>query len=104
MTVERPRDRKPPYISDGCIHLGDMPQNPSGQQADEVMRVVCDHFDQVWYAVKLSGWWLIVCREAGVHWGAKAGQYTRNFARALAEATGLPVMRGSVMNHPDSVQ
>jgi hypothetical protein len=62
------------------------------------MRVVSEHFGQFWYAVKLSGWWLVVCREAGAHWGAKAGQYTRDFARALTEATGLPVERTAPTN------
>jgi hypothetical protein len=57
------------------------------------MRVVSEHYGQSWYTVKLSGWWRIICREAEVGWGAAPGQYTRNFSRALAEATGMPVVR-----------
>src|SRR5947209_10937369 len=104
MTAPVPSDQQPPSIRDGAIQLGQLKSNPPGRQADEVMRVVSEHFGQQWYAVKLSGWWLVVCREAGVHWGAKPGQYTRDFARALAEATGLPVVRAVVVHRTDSVQ
>lgn len=83
----------PPYISNGIIHLGEFPRNPSERQADAVMRIVSEHFGQTWLVVRLSGWWRIMCQERSLGWGADAGQRTRNFSRALAEATGLTVER-----------
>lgn len=93
MSADKPINTKPPYVWNGAIQLGDLPRNPSTVQADEVMRVVSEHCGQHWYAVKLSGWWRILCKEAGVGWGAVEGQRTRDFARALAEATGMPVVQ-----------
>ncbi|OLF13493.1 hypothetical protein [Actinophytocola xanthii] len=93
MPAEKPFDRKPPYVWNGTIQVGDLPPNPSIAQVDEVMRVVSEHFGQRWYAVKLSGWWRIICKEAAVEWGAAPGQRTRDFTRALAEATKMPVVR-----------
>jgi hypothetical protein len=66
MAADRPSDNEPPYVWNGTIQLGDLPRNPSTAQADEVMRVVSEHCGQLWYAVKLSGWWRILCKEAGV--------------------------------------
>jgi hypothetical protein len=91
VTAKEPADPTPPCVTDGTIQLGAFPQNPSTTQADAVMRVVSEHFGQQWYAVKLSGWWRILCPQSGVGWGADAGQRTRDFSRALAQATGLPV-------------
>lgn len=93
MTTDQPTDHNPPYVWNNTIQLGALPRNPSTVQADEVMRMVSEHYGQQWYAVKLSGWWRIICKEAGVGWGAVEGQRTRDFARALAEATGMPVVR-----------
>lgn len=88
-----PAEHTPAHVRNGTIQLGAFPQNPSTAQADAVMRVVSEHFGQQWYAVKLSGWWRILCPAAGVGWGADAGQRTRDFSRALAQATGMPVER-----------
>jgi hypothetical protein len=93
VTADKPADQTPPYVKDGTIQLGAFPQNPSTARADAVMRVVSEHFGQQWYAVKLSGWWRILCPQARVGWGADAGQRTRDFSRALAQATGMPVER-----------
>lgn len=90
MATEQPHNTKPPYVWQGTIQVGDLPQNPSITQADEVMRVVSDHFGQRRYAIKLSGWWRILCQEAAVGWGAAPGQRTRDFTLALAAATGMP--------------
>ena len=101
MTAETPADRNPPYVWNGTIQVGGLPKNPSTTQADAVMRVVSDHFGQQWYAVKLSGWWRIICTEAGVGWGADHEQRTRDFPRALTEATGMPVVRDIPLNSKD---
>jgi hypothetical protein len=43
MTAPVPSDRTPPYIADGTIQLGLFPLNPTGRQADAVMRIVSAH-------------------------------------------------------------
>lgn len=98
MAAEKSYDTKPPHMWNGAIQVGDLPRNPSIAQADEVMRVVSEHFGQQWSAVKLSGWWRIICQQTAVGWGAAPGQLTRDFTRALTEATGMPVVRDIPMD------
>ena len=84
LSADTPADQDPPNISDGAISPRRLSAHLPGQQADAVMRAVSEHFDQRSYAVRLSGWWLIVCTSAGAHWAA--------------EATDLPVYRTNLPN------
>jgi hypothetical protein len=48
MVAEKPSGTKAPSVWNGTIHVGGLPENPSITQADEVMRVVSEHFGQRW--------------------------------------------------------
>lgn len=78
-----------PRIQDNTIYVGATPKNPlsSTRGPDEVMRALNEHTGQQWYAVKLSGYWLVY-RESG----NERAQCRGNFHKALATATGMTVV------------
>jgi len=82
------------------IELTGFPAKPTEVQADELMRLLTAELGRGrWGAVKLSGYWVISNVPDGVDemwrpvFGHEPGQQTRAFDKAVANATGLAVVR-----------
>jgi hypothetical protein len=81
-----------PYVWEKTVQAGPMPAKPSIAEVDKVMRCVSQVTGETWRATKLGGYWRLV-REDGHGWGAVEGERTRDFFRAVADGTGVAIVR-----------
>jgi len=74
--------------SSQTINIGTITKNPTVAEITQITDTLAAHFGGQWFAVKLSGYWLVYLKGSQT----RRAQYRGNFHRALADATGLTVV------------